>query len=80
MRIILNEYLSGRIDLKRGVRQGDPLSPILYVLCIEVLAFQIQCSPFISRFLLPGASGTHFRVRQYAGDTTIFVKNLPSLV
>ena len=41
MRIILNGYLSGRIDLKRGVPQGDPLSPLLYVLCVEVLASQI---------------------------------------
>ena len=31
MRIILNGYLSSRIDLKRGVRQGDPLSPLLYM-------------------------------------------------
>ena len=41
MRIILNGYLSSRIDLKRGVRQGDPLSPLLYVLCVGVLASQI---------------------------------------
>ena len=61
MRIILNGFLSGRIDLKRGVRQGDPLSPLLCVLCVEVLACQIRSSPFISGFLLPGAKGTHFR-------------------
>ena len=79
MQIILNCYLSSRIDLKRGVRQGDPLSPLLYVLCVEVLASQIRSSPFISGFLLPGASGTHFRVRQYADDTTTFVRNIPSL-
>ena len=70
MRIILNGYLSRRIDLKRGVRQGDPLSPLLYVLCVEVLASQIRSSPFI----------THFRVKQYADDTTTFVRNIPSLV
>ena len=79
MRIILNGFLSGRIDLKRGVRQGDPLSPLLYVLCVEVLACQIRSSPFISGFLLPGARGTHFRVRQYADDTTTFVRNISSL-
>ena len=80
MRIILNGYLSGKIELKRGVRQGDPLSPLLYVLCVEVLASQIRSSPFISGFLLPGAGGAHFRVRQYADDTTTFLKNISSLV
>ena len=80
MRIILNGYLSGKIELKRGVRQGDPLSPLLYVLCVEVLASQICSSPFISGFLLLGAGGTHFRVRQYADDTTTFLKNISSLV
>ena len=79
MQIILNGYLSGKIDLKRGVCQGDPLSPLLYVLCVEVLASQIRSSPFISGFLLPGAKGTHFRVRQYADDRTTFVKNISSL-
>ena len=80
MRIILNGYLSGKIELKRGVRQGDPLSPLLYVLCVEVLASQIRSSPFISGFLLPGSGGAHFRVRQYADDTTTFLKNVSSLV
>lgn len=80
MRIILNGYLSGKIKLKRGVRQGDPLSPLLYVLYVEVLASQIHSSPFISGFLLPGASDAHFRVRRYVDDTTTFLKNVSSLV
>ena len=80
MRIILNGYLSGKIELKRGVRQGDPLSPLLYVLCVEVLASQIRSFPFISGFLLPGAGDAHFRVRQYADHTTTFLKNISSLV
>ena len=33
MRIILNGRLTGPIALHRGVRQGDPLSPLLYILC-----------------------------------------------
>lgn len=78
MTIVINGYLTEQIELKRGVHQGDPLSPLLYVLCVEVLASQIRASPFITGFLLPG-SGTYFWVRQYADDTK-FVKNLLSLV
>lgn len=40
---------------------------------------QIRASPFITGFFLPG-SGSYFWVRQYADDTTTFVKNLSSLV
>ena len=79
MRIILNDRLTAPIPLLRGVRQGDPLSPLLYVMCVEVLACQIRNSPNIQGFLLPGANGKQFRVRQYADDTTCFVKDLFSL-
>ena len=79
VKIILNGYLTEQIEINRGVRQGDPLSPLLYVLCVEVLASLIRSSSFITGFLLPGAKGVHFRVRQYADDTTTFVKNISSL-
>ena len=46
---------------------------------MEVLACQIRNSAKIQGFLLPGANGKQFRVRQYADDTTCFVKNLFSL-
>ncbi len=79
MQIIVNRWLSNRIDLKRGVRQGDSLSPMLYILCVEVLACQIRNSPEIEGFLLPGAKGKHFKVGQYADDTTGYLKNFRSL-
>lgn len=79
MQIILNGWLTAPIPLLRGVRQGDPLSPLLYILCVEVLACQIRNSPKIQGFLLPCANGKQFRVRQYADDTTCFVKDLFSL-
>ena len=39
MRVIVNEWLTEPIPLSRGVRQGDSLSPMLYILCVETLAF-----------------------------------------
>ena len=33
MRIIINNRLSSKVCLERGVRQGDSLSPLLYVIC-----------------------------------------------
>ena len=57
------------------MRQGDALSPMLYILCVEVLACKNRDSPDIDGFLLPGAWGIQFKVGQYADDTTATVKN-----
>ena len=79
MQVLVNEFLSDPIYLERGVRQGDALSPMLYVLCVEVLACKIRATSGIEGFLLPGAGGSQFKVSQYADDTTAFVKNETSL-
>ena len=79
MQVMVNGWLSRKIDLHRGVRQGDSLSPMLYILCVEVLAAKVRNTPAIEGFLLPGAGGKHFKVGQYADDTTSFLKNLHSL-
>ena len=79
MRFIINDCLSSRIGLQRGVRQGDPLSPLLYVLCVEVLASLIRRSPEIEGFLLPGAAGLQARARLYADDVFTVLKNLKPL-
>ena len=34
MRILVNDFLSDPVPLLRGVRQGDALSLMLYVLCV----------------------------------------------
>ena len=77
MQVLVNDFLSNPILLERGVRQGDALLPMLYVLCVEVWACKIRASP--DGFLLPGAGGLEFRVCQYADDTTAFVKDERSL-
>ena len=80
MRIILNGWLTNPIPLNRGVRQGDSLSPLLYILCVEVLACLTRNSTDIRGFLLPGAGGRQFKVCQYAEDMTSFVKDYNSSV
>ena len=62
------------VFLKRGVRQGCPLSPLLYVLVSEVLSTQIRKCSDIEGFRLPGAGGLQFKMSQYADDATLFVK------
>ena len=80
VQIIVNDFLTSPVKLSRGVRQGDALSPMLYVLCVEVLACTIRNSCQIEGFLLPGAAGAQFKVSQYADDTTVFVMDESSLI
>ena len=54
MRILVNDFLSEPVPLLRGVRQGDALSPMLFVLCVEVLACRIRDSPAIEGFSCRG--------------------------
>ena len=77
--VICNGNLSAPIFLERGVRQGCPLSPLLYVLVSEVLSTQIRKCRDIVGFRLPGAGGLQFKVSQYADDATLFVKDERSL-
>ena len=43
--VSINGFFSEKIPLRRGVRQGCPLSALLYVLVIEILALQLRLNP-----------------------------------
>lgn len=59
--------------------QGCLLSPLLYVLVSIVLSTQIWKCKEIEGFHLSSARGLHFKISQYADDTTNFLKNERSL-
>ena len=79
MRVIVDERLTEPIPLSRGVCQGDSLSPMLYILCVETLACKIRSCSGIEGFLLPGAKRPQCKVGVYADDTTSLVKSVHSL-
>ena len=70
-RVINNGYLSSPIALKRGVRQGCPLSPLLYSLVVETLGQAIRKDSTIQGIRIPGSSNKESKVSQYADDTTV---------
>jgi len=74
----VNGYLSPFFSLSRGVRQGCPLSPLLYVLVSEVLAVNIRCNPRISGLTLPGLPALS-PISQYADDTSLILSSDDSI-
>jgi len=43
-RIVNNNFLSNFFNVKKGVRQGDPLSPTIFILCTEYFSIMLQQS------------------------------------
>ena len=69
----VNDFVTPCFRLSRGVRQGCPLSPLLYVLYAEVLACNIRSSPSIIGLCLPGSPTPLPVLSQYADDTSVIV-------
>ena len=67
---------TGYFSIEKGVRQGDPLSPYLFILCIEILAYSIRKDSAIR-----GIRFGDIEVKQvlYADDMTLFVRDSASI-
>lgn len=71
--IKLHAGTSPHFFLKRGVRQGCPILPCLFLLCTQLLTDSIKLSP------LKGISMADNEVHQLADDATLFLKDLSQI-
>jgi hypothetical protein len=74
---ILNEGISSRyFQLERSCRQGDCLSPYLFILAIEPLLISIRNNQQIKGIAFNNKT---FKVSAYADDVTVMVADLDSI-
>ena len=70
--VIVNGHLTEAFPVSRGVCQGSPLSPLLYVLVAETMACRVRADDNIDGFPLP-CSNRRIKISQYADDTTVLI-------
>jgi len=80
--VLLNGVPGKVFHCRKGVRQGDPLSPLLFVLATDFLQTILNHARASGQLSLPLnlLSDHDFLILQYADDTLIFMKgDLPQL-
>ena len=73
--MIINGHRSRSFLTGRGVRQGCPLSPLLFALCIEPLADAIRNNLFIRGVRIPNCTRSA-KISLFADDTTTFIADI----
>jgi hypothetical protein len=67
--VLINGQSSPWFTIKRGCRQGDPISPYLFILCAEVLAIMIKENKDINGIII---GQMEYKLSQFADDTELF--------
>jgi hypothetical protein len=73
-RVLLNGVPTTPIKHGRGLRQGDPLSPLLFVIAIDPLQKILDLAMEEGHLAKFRGKHTIIQTSMYADDTTIFVK------
>ena len=71
-----NVHSTGYFKCSRGARQGDPLSPYLFILAIEMLFIQVRNCKEISGIEI---FGHEFKLSAFADDATYYILNEHSI-
>ena len=74
-----NGFLSTPFSLSRGVRQGCPLSLLLYIINGEVINLNIKNNDKIVGYPIPNQK-ENAKLSQYADDTNLFVLTEQSII
>ena len=73
-----NGWISKTVKMGRGIRQGCPVSALLYVFVAEILAVKLKENKDIEGFTFPDKIN-EIKTIQHADDLTLALKNLSSM-
>ena len=68
-----NGHISNNFNIYRGIKQGCPVSALLFNLCVEVLAIKIRSSNDLKGLNI--GYNRKIKLSQYADDTVLFLNN-----
>ena len=74
--VLNNGFATAPFQVQRGVRQGDPLSPYLFIIVIELFAISIRSDRGIEGIKV---DNEEVKVEMFADDLTAFLRNDHSL-
>ena len=74
--VMNNGNSSQYFEINRGVRQGDPLSPYLFLLSIEIMAHAVRQDNLIQGIKL--SPNINIKLVQYADDTSVLLADIDS--
>jgi len=72
-RVMLNDLLGPSFHHARGVRQGDPLSPMLFILAMDPLPRILEFATQMGALSPVPSSTARWRTSLYADDAAIFI-------
>ena len=68
--ILYNGHCSGTFKVEKGVRQGDPFSPFIFIFCLDPMAAAIKLDPGITGI---SYRNSEYLITQLADDCTLFL-------
>ena len=70
-----NGYYLEYFKLSRSIRQGCPISALLFLLVAEIIAIMIRSDKDIKGIII---NATEFKISLMADDTTLILQNIES--